>query len=146
MQFVFSELFSLQIPGGDASLQRRFELSPSWEGGTASLPIVPDHSTSGTLFALPSDAVLLARAGALHVPHGGSYCVQAHGSGKYFDTPAEALVYMAQRWPGPFSLWRQKLDAGESVLQQSHRRAAAFEDGFPGLAEYNKALAAQIGA
>lgn len=146
MQFVFSELFSLHIPGGDASLQRRFELSPSWEGGTASLPIVPDHSTSGTLFVLPSDAVLLARAGALRVPNGGSYCVQAHGSGKYFDTPAEALAYMAQRWPSPFCRWRQKLDRGEDALQQSPRRAAAFAEGFPGLAEYDKALAAQIGA
>ena len=62
------------------------------------------------------------------------------------DTPAEALAYIAERWPVPFSLWRQKLDAGENVLQQSHRRAAAFAEGFPGLAAFNEALASQIGA
>ena len=67
--------------------------------------------------------------------------MQFHGSGKYFDTPAEALAYMAERWPVPFSLWRQKLDAGENVLQQSPRRAAAFAEGFPGLAAFNEALA-----
>ena len=53
---------------------------------------------------------------------------------------------MAERWPVPFSLWRQKLDAGENVLQQSQRRAAAFAEGFPGLAAFNEALASQIGA
>lgn len=146
MESVFSEIFSFRVPGGEVYMQRRFELSPGWVGGLKSLPIVSDRSTSGTLFVLPSDAVLLFRAGALTLPTGGTYSVQFHGGGKYFDTPAEALAYMAERWPVPFSLWRQKLDAGENVLQQSHRRAAAFEDGFPGLAEFNKALAAQIGA
>lgn len=146
MEPVFSEIFSFRVPGGEVYMHRRFELSPDWAGGVKSLPIVSDRSTSGTLFVLPSDAVLLFRAGALTLPAGGTYSVQFHGSGKYFDTPVEALAYMAERWPVPFSLWRQKLDARENVLQQSHRRAAAFEDCFPGLAEFNKALAAQIGA
>ena len=72
--------------------------------------------------------------------------MQFHGSGKYFDTPVEALAYMAERWPVPFSLWRQKLEQGENVLQQSQRRAAAFAEGFPGLTSFNEALASQIGA
>ena len=127
-------------------MQRRFELSPDWAGGVKSLPIVSDRSTSGTLFVLPSDAVLLFRAGALTLPAGGTYSVQFHGSGKYFNTPADALAYMAERWPVPFSLWQKKLEAGEHVLQQSHRRATAFAEGFPGLAAFNEALAAQIGA
>lgn len=146
MESVFSEIFSFRVPGGEVYMQRRFELSPDWVGGVKSLPIVSDRGTSGTLFVLPSDAVLLFRAGALTLPAGGTYSVQFGGGGRYFNTPAEALAYMAERWPVPFSLWRQKLDAGENVLQQSQRRAAAFAEGFPGLAEFNKALAAQIGA
>ena len=142
MESVFSEIFSFRMPGGEVFMQRRFELSPDWAGGLKSLPIVSDRSTSDTLFVLPTDAMLLFRAGALTLPAGGTYSVQFHGSGKYFDTPAEALAYMAERWPVPFSLWRQKLD----VLQQSHRRAAAFAEGFPGLAAFNEALASQIGA
>ena len=129
MESVFSEIFSFRVPGGEVFMQRRFELSPDWAGGLKSLPIVSDHSTSGTLFVLPADAVLLFRAGALTLPAGGTYSVQFHGSGKYFDTPAEALAYMTKRWPVPFSLWRQKLEQGENVLQQSHRRAAAFAEG-----------------
>lgn len=146
MESVFSEIFSFRVPGGEVFMQRRFELSPDWAGGLKSLPIVSDRSTSDTLFVLPADAMLLFRAGALTLPAGGTYSVQFHGSGKYFDTPAEALAYMAERWPVPFSLWRQKLDAGENVLQQSQRRAAAFAEGFPGLTSFNEALASQIGA
>ena len=146
MEAIFSEIFSFRVPGGEVFMQRRFELSPDWAGGVKSLPIVSDRSTSGTLFVLPSDAVLLFRAGALTLPAGGTYSVQFHGSGKYFDTPADALAYMAERWPVPFSLWQKKLEAGEHVLQQSHRRATAFAEGFPGLAAFNEALAAQIGA
>ena len=127
-------------------MQRRFELSPDWAGALASLPIVTDRSACGTLYVLPADTVVLFKAGALTLPGGGSYSVQFHGSGKYFDTPAEALAYMAERWPVPFSLWQKKLEAGEHVLQQSHRRATAFAEGFPGLAAFNEALAAQIGA
>ena len=104
MESVFSEIFSFRVPGGEVFMQRRFELSPDWAGGLKSLPIVSDRSTSGTLFVLPADAVLLFRAGALTLPAGGTYSVQFHGSGKYFDTPAEALAYMAKRWPVPFSL------------------------------------------
>lgn len=146
MESVFSELFSFRVPGGEVFMQRRFELSPDWAGGLKSLPIVADRSACGTLYVLPADAVLLFRAGALTLPGGGSYSVQFHGSGQYFDTPAEALAYMAKRWPVPFSLWRQKLEQGENVLQQSHRRAAAFAEGFPGLAAFNEELASQIGA
>lgn len=146
MEAIFSEIFSFRVPGGEVFMQRRFELSPDWAGGVKSLPIVSDRSTSGTLFVLPSDAVLLFRAGALTLPAGGTYSVQFHGSGKYFNTPADALAYMAERWPVPFSLWQKKLEAGEHVLQQSHRRATAFAEGFPGLAAFNEALAAQIGA
>ena len=146
MEAIFSEIFSFRVPGGEVFMQRRFELSPDWAGGVKALPIVSDRSTSGTLFVLPSDAVLLFRAGALTLPAGGTYSVQFHGSGKYFNTPADALAYMAERWPVPFSLWQKKLEAGEHVLQQSHRRATAFAEGFPGLAAFNEALAAQIGA
>ena len=146
MEAIFSEIFSFRVPGGEVFMQRRFELSPDWAGRLKSLPIVSDRSTSGTLFVLPSDAVLLFRAGALTLPAGGTYSVQFHGSGKYFNTPADALAYMAERWPVPFSLWQKKLEAGEHVLQQSHRRATAFAEGFPGLAAFNEALAAQIGA
>ena len=146
MESIFSEIFSFRVPGGEVFMQRRFELSPDWAGALASLPIVTDRSACGTLFVLPADAVLLFRAGALTLPAGGSYSVQFHGSGKYFDAPADALAYCAERWPVPFSLWRKKLEAGEHVLQQSTRRAAAFEDGFSGLAAFNEALASQIGA
>lgn len=146
MESVFSEIFSFRVPSGEVFMQRRFELSPDWAGGLKSLPIVSDRSTSDTLFVLPADAMLLFRAGALTLPAGGTYSVQFHGSGKYFDTPAEALAYMAERWPVPFSLWRQKLEHGENVLQQSQRRAAAFAEGFPGLTSFNEALASQIGA
>ena len=146
MEAIFSEIFSFRVPGGEVFMQRRFELSPDWAGGVKSLPIVSDRSTSGTLFVLPSDAVLLFRAGALTLPAGGTYSVQFHGSGKYFNTPADALAYMAERWPVPFSLWQKKLEAGEHVLQQSHRRATAFAEGFPGLTSFNEALASQIGA
>lgn len=146
MESVFSEIFSFRVPGGEVFMQRRFELSPDWAGALASLPIVTDRSACGTLYVLPADAVVLFKAGALTLPGGGSYSVQFHGSGKYFDTPAEALAYMAKRWPVPFSLWRQKLEQGENVLQQSHRRAAAFAEGFPGLAAFNEELASQIGA
>ena len=38
------------------------------------------------------------------------------------------------------------MEQGENVLQQSHRRAAAFAEGFPGLAAFNEELASQIGA
>lgn len=146
MESVFSEIFSFRVPGGEVFMQRRFELSPDWAEALASLPIVSDRSTSGTLFVLPADAVLLFRAGALTLPAGGTYSVQFHGSGKYFDTPVDALTYCAKRWPVPFSIWRQKLEQCENVLRQSQRRAAAFAEGFPGLAAFNKTLALQIGA
>lgn len=146
MESVFSEIFSFRVTGGEVFMQRRFELSPDWAGVLASLPIVTDRSACGTLYVLPTDTVRLFKAGALTLPAGGTYSVQFHGSGKYFDTPAEALAYMAERWPVPFSLWQKKLEAGEHVLQQSTRRAAAFAEGFPGLAEFNEALPGQIGA
>ena len=145
MESVFSEIFSFRVSGGKVFMQRRFELSPDWAGGLKSLPIVSDRSTSDTLFVLPADAVLLFRAGALTLPAGGTYSVQFHGSGKYFDTPAEALAYMAERWPVPFSLWRQKLDAGETSCSSPPAGPPPLPR-LPGLAAFNEALASQIGA
>ncbi len=126
--YVFVEIFSIRVPGvsGPVSVQRRFAVTPKWQGDMESMPVMPDRDHCGTPFVLAEVAVLLINAGVLEIPDGASWCVQYAGSGHYFDSHLQALEFVSKRWPKELAMFADDLNQG-APLELSPSRKAMFD-------------------
>lgn len=125
---VFVEIFSLRVPGvsGPVSVQRRFAVTPKWQGDMGSMPVLPDRDRCGTPFVLAEVAVLLINAGVLEIPEGASWCVQYAGSGHYFESSLKALDFVSRRWPKELAMFADDLNKG-APLELSPSRQSMFD-------------------